>query len=176
MTSDRRTLTGRDGSLLGVGDKLTVMEGLGRVTNETRSVYDLWSRARAARQFPRLADLPLHELGQLQDSMAVIDVVPGQHDYRYRTCGPLEITVRGGDPCGRTVRECYSGDILAFVLDSYDRVLKARDGVIDFSVDIDRNQRYVATEVIFLPLSEDDSTIDSILAYIHYRDTSRGTP
>jgi len=173
VTSDRRTLVGPGGSLLGVGAKVTAMEGLGRATNETRTVYDLWVRARNTRRFPRVADLPLHELGRLQESMGVIDVVPGKHDYRYRTCGALEIALRGSDPCGRTVRECHSGEILDFVLDSFDRVLKSRDGVIDFSVDIDRNQRYIATEVILLPLSEDDSTIDSILAYIHYRDTGK---
>ena len=173
MSSDRRTLIGPSGSVLGVGDKLTAMEGLGRATNETRTVYDLWSRARNARRFPRVADLPLHELGRLQDSMGVVDMVPGQHDYRYRTCGALEVALRGSDPCGRTVRECHSGDILDFVLDSFDRVVTTRDGIIDFSVDIDRNQRYVATEVILLPLSEDGSAITTILAYIHYRDTGQ---
>lgn len=173
MKPTRRTLVGADGSLLGVGEKLTVMESLGRASNETRSVYDLWSRARTGGEFPRLADLRLDEFGPLQDSMAVVDVLLGQHDYRYRICGALEIEVRGGDPRGRTVRESHSGDILDFVLDSYDRVVAHRDGVIDFSVDIDRNQRYVATEVILLPLSDDGTSITGILVYIHYRDTAK---
>ena len=41
----RRTLMGSDGSLLGIGDKLSVVEGLGRVSNETRRVFDLWHQA-----------------------------------------------------------------------------------------------------------------------------------
>ena len=41
----RRTLIGTDGSLLGIGDKLSVVEGLGRASNETRRVFDLWQQA-----------------------------------------------------------------------------------------------------------------------------------
>ena len=169
----RRTLIGTDGSLLGIGDKLSVVEGLGRVSNETRGVFDLWQQAGQEAGLPKLADFRLESIADLRPSMLVVEVLEATHDYRYRFCGQRERDVRGQDPTGRTVRQCYQGEILEFVLENYDRVVAAGDGLLDLSIDINSDKRFVATEVLFLPFSEVGVAVTEILVYSHYMDTKQ---
>lgn len=164
----RRTLMGSDGSLLGIGDKVSVVEGLGRVSNETRRVFDLWQQVGQEAGLPKLAAFPLAALTDLEPSMLVVEVLEAEHDYRYRRCGWREREVRGADPTGRTVRQCHQGEILEFVLENYDRVVTAGDGLLDLSVDINSDKRFVATEVLFLPFSEVGVAVTDILVYSHY--------
>lgn len=171
----RRTLIGTDGSLLGIGDKLGVVEGHGRASNETRRVFELWQQAGRPNGLPALAALRLELIQDLMPSTLVVEVLEAEHDYRYRSCGEREAMVRGGDPTGRTVRQCHQGEILEFVLENYDRVVESGEGLIDLSVDISGNKRFVATEVLFLPFSEVGVAVTDILVYSHYIDTQPDT-
>ncbi|HET6157791.1 MAG TPA: PAS domain-containing protein [Dongiaceae bacterium] len=172
----RRTLVGSDGSLLGVGDKVSVVEGLGRVSNETRRMFDQWLHTGKPAGLPMLADFSQQAIEDLLPSILIVDVLEQTHDYRYRQCGRRERDVRGEDPTGRTVRQCHEGEILDFVLENYDRVVTRGDGLLDLSVDIDSNRRFVATEVLFLPFSDVGVAVTEILVYSHYHDTRQGMP
>ena len=167
----RRTLVGPDGSLLGIGDKISVLEGLARVSNETRRVFDLWLRTDRSEGLPALSDFSLQTINDLLPSVLIVEVLEQAHDYRYRYCGSREMKVRGADPTGRTVRECHDGEILDFVLENYDRAVMAGDGLLDLSVDISGNLRFIATEVLFLPFSDVGVAVTDILVYSHYLDT-----
>ncbi|HEV8392235.1 MAG TPA: PAS domain-containing protein [Dongiaceae bacterium] len=170
----RRTLIGSDGSLLGVGDKVGVLEGLGRVSNETRRVFDLWLQTGRSDGLPTLRDFSLQAIEDLLPSTLIVEVLEQSHDYRYRQCGRREMEVRGQDPTGRTVRQCHQGEILDFVLENYDRVVTRGDGLLDLSVDINSDRRFVATEVLFLPFSDVGVAVTDILVYSHYMDTAQG--
>jgi hypothetical protein len=172
----RRTLIGTDGSLLGVGEKLGVLEGLGRASNETRRVFDLWLHTGRSHGLPMLADFSLQSIADLMPSTLIVEVLEASHDYRYRQCGQREMEVRGQDPTGRTVRQCHEGEILDFVLENYDRVVTAGDGLLDLSVDINSDKRFVATEVLFLPFSDIGVAVTDILVYSHYLDAGRVGP
>jgi len=171
----RRTLIGSDGSLLGIGDKIGVLEGLARASNGTRRVFDLWLQTDRSTGLPKLASFPLEALAELKPSMLIVEVLEATHDYRYRYCGQRELEVRGEDPTGRTVRQCHQGEILDFVLENYDRVVAGGDGLLDLSVDINSSKRFVATEVLFLPFSEVGAAVTDILVYSHYLDTQQDT-
>ncbi|MEZ5831694.1 MAG: hypothetical protein R3D05_10985 [Dongiaceae bacterium] len=170
MNISRRTLIGSDGSLLGIGDKVSALEGLGRVSNETRRVFDLWLQTVRPDSLPKLADFCLQTIEDLLPATLIVEVLESAHDYRYRRCGEREAEVRGENPTGRTVRACYQGEILASVLENYDCVVARGEGFIDLSVDINSNQRFIATEVLFLPFSDVGVAVTDILVYSHYRD------
>lgn len=176
MKIGRRTLIGSDGSLIGVGDKLGALEGLGRVSNETRRVFDLWLHTGRPDGLPRLAEFPFAGLMDLLPSVLIVEVLEGSHDYRYRQAGAREIEVRGEDPTGRTVRQCHEGEILTFVLENYDRVVANGDALLDLSVDINRDRRFVTTEVLFVPFSDVGVAVTDILVYSHYLDAADNTP
>lgn len=171
MKIGRRTLIGSDGTLLGVGQKIAAPEALGRLSNETRRLFDLWVHAGRPDGLPRLEDYPLHEIADLLPSILIVDVLEAQHDYRYRQCGALEMQVRGDNPVGKTVRQCHEGEVLDFVLENYDRVVTSGDGLVDFSVDINRDPHYVGTETLMLPFSDVGVAVTQILAYVHYVET-----
>lgn len=176
MKIGRRTLIGSDGSLLGIGDKVGALEGLGRVSNETRRVFDLWLHTGRPDGLPPLADFKLDEIADLLPSMLVVEVLEASHDYRYCQVGAREIEVRGSNPLYRTVRQCYDGEILAFVLENYDRVVATGDALLDLSVDINRDRRFIATEVLFLPFSAVGVAVTEIAVYSHYLDAGTSTP
>lgn len=171
MKIGRRTLIGSDGTLLGVGDKVAAPEAVGRISNQTRRIFDLWVQTGRNDRLPKLTDYPQQEIADLLPSVLVVDVLAAQHDYRYVQCGALEMQVRGDDPIGKTVRQCHEGEVLDFVLESYDRVVASGDGLIDFSIDINRDPRYVGTETLLLPFSDSDGAVTQILAYVHYVET-----
>lgn len=171
MKIGRRTLIGSDGTLLGVGEKIAAPEALGRLSNETRRLFDLLVHAGRPDGLPRLEGYPLQDVADLLPSILIVDVLEAQHDYRYRQCGALEMQVRGDDPVGRTVRQCHEGEVLDFVLESYDRVVASGDGLVDFSVDINRDPRYIGTETLMLPFSDVGVAVTQILAYVHYVET-----
>ena len=175
MKIGHRTLIGADGSLLGVGEKLGALEGLGRVSNETRRAFDLWLQTGRPDGLPRLADFSLSALADLMPSIVIVDVLEASHDYRYRQVGAREIAVRGEDPTGQTVRQCYDGEILAFVIENYDRVVVGGDALLDLSIDINRDRRFVTTEAIFLPFSDVGVAVTEILAYSHHLEAGPGT-
>ena len=80
----RRTLIGSDGSLLGIGEKIGVLEGLGRASNETRRVFDLWLQADRSAGLPAISDFPLENLADLKPSILIVEVLLASHDYCYR--------------------------------------------------------------------------------------------
>jgi hypothetical protein len=172
MKIGRRTLIGTDGTLLGIGDKLAVPEALGRLSNETRRLYDLWAHAGRPDGLPGLAEFPLKDVADLLPCMVIVDVLEAEHDYLYRQCGALEMQVRGDNPIGKTVRQCHEGEVLDFVLENYDRVVRTGEALIDFSVDINRDQRFVCTESIMLPFSNVGVAVTEVIGYAHYMETS----
>ena len=170
MNMSRRILPAADGSLMVEGDKLAALETLGRLSNEARAVYEIWLQAQSGGKLPRYDDLHLKQVLSLMPSVLVVDVLPASKDYRYRQVGWREVEARTVDPTGMTVRQCYEGEGLAFVLESYDLAAVNREAFVDFSVDITASQRYVETETLFLPLSQDGATVTQVMVYSHYLD------
>ncbi|MGH6892838.1 MAG: PAS domain-containing protein [Dongiaceae bacterium] len=175
MKTPRRLLPGADGSLLAEGEKAAALELFGRLSNATQAVYETWCQARRGSALPRREDLSLRNISAFQPNILIVDVLPETRDYRYRVVGWREIEARGSDPTGMTVRQCYSGEGLDFVLQNYELVVAGREPFVDLSVEVTASQRYVETETLFLPLSEDGVSVTQVLVYRHFLDQPRST-
>lgn len=167
--SARKVLPAADGSLLGPGEKLPSLEGLHRASHETHRVFDTWRAIKTGNRLPRLADWKPIGLADLLPYMAMVDVLDGGYDYRYRMLGAIDIEARRDNPTGKTVREVHSGEILDFVLENYALASTSRWGIIDFSIDIPANPRFIELESLFLPFADDGVQVTQILVYAHYR-------
>jgi hypothetical protein len=168
MTVDRRVLIDPWGAILGAGEKSSARDGMHRASNETRRVFDVWSAAKQGDRLPRLSEVHPGPIGPLAESTMVLDVLAASHDYRYRLVGRRQVEARVEDPTGKTVRGIYSGDVLRFCLESYDRAAASPWGLIDFSVEASANPHFLELETLFLPLAADGRTVNEILVYGHF--------
>jgi len=168
MTVDRRVLIDSWGAILGAGEKSSARDGMHRASNETRRVFDVWSAAKQGDRLPRLSAVHPGPIGVLAESTMVLDVLSDPRDYRYRIVGPRQVEARVEDPTGKTVRGIYSGDVLRFCLESYDRAVASAWGLIDFSVEASANPHFLELETLFLPLSANGGTVTEILVYGHF--------
>jgi hypothetical protein len=167
MTIDQRILIDPWGAILGKGEKFEAREGMHRASNETRIVFDAWCACKTGGPLPRWSDL-LERLGALVASTMVLDILTDPTDYRYRIVGARQVEARVDDPTGKTVRGIYSGEILGFCLESYDRAAASEWGVVDFSVEASANPRFLELETLFLPLSTNGRTVSEFLVYGHF--------
>jgi len=170
MTVDRRVLIDPWGAILGAGEKFSARDGMHRASNETRFVFETWVAAKSGDRLPRLSDIYPEPLGKLAESTMVLDVIgaEGARDYRYRLVGPRQVEARVEDPTGRTVRGIYSGEVLRFCIESYDRACSSAWGLIDFSVEASANPHFLELETLFLPLSMNGWSATEILVYGHF--------
>ena len=166
----RKIVVDARGARLGIGDRLSAGAGVQRASNDTRSAYEIWDRRRSAGRLPRLDDIFPVQIGHLLACILVVEVLRGPPDYRYTFVGDMEAEARGYDPTGKTVREVFADEpeVLEFCLGNYVAATSFADGFIDFSVDATPGDRYLETETLFLPCSDDGKTVTHIVVYSHY--------
>jgi hypothetical protein len=168
MTVDQRILIDPWGAILGKGEKFEAREGMHRASNQTRMVFDAWCACKVDGGLPRRSDLHPERLGPLAPSTMVLEALQDPNDYRYNSVGARQVEARADDPTGKTVRGIYSGEVLRFCLESYERAAAAEWGLIDFSVEASANPRFLELETLFLPLAADGRTVNEILVYGHF--------
>jgi len=128
-------------------------------------LFRYWDKKRGARRMPRRADIEPIELRPFLPALMIVDVVGDARRYVYRLVGTQEVEARGRDPTGRAVGEAFIGSSREKVLANYDRVQLTARPHIDIGKVITVQDRLDDSQVIFLPLSEDDQTVTQILVY-----------
>ena len=156
--------------MLGPSDKVPCELAMARASNATRRIFDAWFALRGPSGTPpSLAQWDAsNPVPDLEASLLVCENLPATHDYRYLRIGARAAELRGYDPTGKTVRDFYRDEALAFVLDNYDQGVAHPCGIVDFSVDIAADDRHVELETLFLPLSADGKSPTHVLVYGHY--------
>lgn len=131
---------------------------------DTKAIYDYWNRKRGARRMPCRADIDPAEISaHLLPFLSLIEVVADDRRYVYRLMGTAEVQVRGFDPTGKSVYEGFLAPDVADAISRYNKVVATRAPHLDpvpFKVD---GAHYLTNETIFLPLSDDGSSVNKIL-------------
>ena len=102
----------------------------------------------------------------------LVDVVDDDRRFVYRLVGTGEVQVRGHDPTGKSVRDGYFAATAAAAEERYQRVCDSREPYYE----VDNFQvvdRYVCEANLFLPLSEDDQTVNMVMVFSINRDLYR---
>jgi len=131
-----------------------------------------WEDKRHGRAMPRRADIDPAELVGMLPNIMLIDVVADDRRFVYRLVGTGEVQVRGNDPTGKSVREGYFAATPEAAEGNYEMVCKTRAPFYEednFQV-VDR---FICESNLFLPLSEDDNTVNKILVFSINRDLYR---
>ena len=128
-------------------------------------LYRYWDAKRGDRKMPRRSDIDPAELVPFLPRLMIVDVVDDERRYVYRLVGTREVEARGRDPTGRAVGEAFIGSSREKVLANYDRVSITGRPFIDTGTVITVQDKLDDSQVIFLPISEDDQKVSQILVY-----------
>jgi hypothetical protein len=131
-----------------------------------------WAGKRQGRTMPRRSDIDPAELVGMLPNIILVDVVDDARRFVYRLVGTGEVQVRGHDPTGKSVREGYFAATPELAEANYEKVRNSRAPFYEedkFQV-VDR---YVSEANLFLPLSDDNETVNKILVFSINRDLYR---
>ena len=150
--------------------RLHDMNDAGRSNNEPRHpdllrLLDYWRNKRGARCFPRRADLDPVDLGFMLARIALTEVHGGPRRYRLRLVGSWWGQLSGVELTGTWVEDWPKANLRKLTIDTYDAVISSRAPLCarrDACVD----EKKLCSEILLLPLSEDDARISMILTGI----------
>jgi len=135
-----------------------------------RNLYDYWNARRGTRLMPARGDLDPIDLKPVLPLLMLIDVVPDERRYVYRLVGTADVQVRGHDPTGKSVIEGFFGPSVEDALSCYDRVVATKAPVLDPVPFTATNGRYATEETMFLPLSDDGTSVNKIIVFFAFVD------
>jgi hypothetical protein len=136
---------------------------------EILSVLQYWQSKCGTRRMPSRADIDPVELRHFIANMLIVEVAPlqdGTRDYFYRLVGTREVEARGYDPTGRRVAESYFGRSRKSALRNYDITVETKRPHFDSVRYTTKDDLQRDDEELFLPLSDDGTTVNRILVYV----------
>lgn len=132
------------------------------------AAYSYWLGSAGGRAMPRRADIDPAEIPKLLRDMMLVDVLPqGDHRYRYRyrLIGTANAEAHGVYAKGRYLDEVLPGDdYKAHVLRLYDECVRERRALYSECLFLSPEGAPARhTKVLFMPLSEDGSSVNMVL-------------
>ncbi|HVO02033.1 MAG TPA: PAS domain-containing protein [Candidatus Cybelea sp.] len=137
-------------------------------------VLAYWESKRHGRTMPRRSDIDPAELVELLPFIMLVDVVGDERRFVYRLVGTGEVEVRGRDPTGKAVAEAYFAASAHDALKNYQAVCDTHAPLYEED-NFQIVDRYVGEANLFLPLSDDDKTVNKIMVFSINRDLYRVT-
>ena len=120
-----------------------------------------WRQKRNGRAMPSRRDIDPGEIPKLLPHLQLIDIVRGR--FRYRLIGTALADAYGGDYTGQFVDDLFDKSRSQFITKIYSSIAEARQpGFLRSGYVTAKGLKLIANR-LYLPLSEDDSTLDMIL-------------
>lgn len=133
----------------------------------TAALYRYWGSKKRGRKLPRRADIDPTEMKPWLPGLVLVDITaqPPARRITYRVVGTAVCEHRGFDPTGRPVQEGLYGNVRDEVLENYRIAIDEQSIVFDYDATPSRFGLAREIGTLFLPLSNDDKTVDKILIY-----------
>lgn len=144
-----------------VGDRMDL-----QIENESlRRLYAYWEEKRHGRRFPARADVDPLELGFILGNVSLIDVLHDPLRFRFRLHGTLAVSRLGYDLTGKFADEIPDPEFRQVALETYRKLIEAGQPMRDVRETMfdSKTHRY---EIIWLPLSDDGTTINMLMACV----------
>ena len=138
----------------------------------TVALYEYWLEVCGDRRMPLRSDIdPVTIPRAALPGISLVEVVQDERRYVYRLVGTGDVEVRGNDPTGKSVLYGFFGPSAEDALACYDRVVATRAPLLDPMPFTAPSGKFVEEETLFLPLSEDGTSVSKILVYSYSRET-----
>lgn len=136
-----------------------------------REIHGYWDGKRGNRRMPSRADLDPAEMIPFLPNLLLLDVVSqAPLELTYRLVGTREVEVRGSDPTGRSVTDAFYCRSREAALANYQMVIDLRQPIFDADIRNSPFSRLSDCGSIFLPLSNDDRTVNKVLVYTAFKE------
>ncbi len=127
-----------------------------------RQFYDYWNGKRAGRSMPRRRDIDPIDIPQLLLNIMIAEVVGSR--FRFRLIGSAIVEAFGTNSTGKFLDEICSGGYRDFITGVYRTVCAEKRPVFAESEFATSKGYSITARRLFLPLSEDDRSVDRIVA------------
>lgn len=143
-------------------------------TPNLRRLYAYWDGLRRGREFPARRDVDPLDFPYVLGHVVLLDVLYGPLRFRFRLHGTALVLRAGYDMTGKMADEMPDSMSRAKLLERCSRVIDTRRPVAM----VDEHfvgRRMCGFEVLWLPLSDDGTSISMLLGGLFYRDEPAAT-
>src|SRR5688500_11685403 len=146
--------------------------------NRPQRLFAYWMEKTGERPFPAKAEIDPVEFPYVRGYVTLVDVehAPGpkpSRRYRFRLDGSILVELSGTDYTGRYLDELPGEEYVAFIKETYDRVV---DGGEPFRYRKNEllDQQLFSEETIILPLGDSPPTVDMLMVAVIPGDLPHG--
>jgi hypothetical protein len=144
-------------------------------TPALRRLFGYWEERRQGRRFPARRDIDPLDFSYVLGHVMLVDVLYQPLRFRFRLHG-TELALRAGyDMTGKMADELPNDANRAVLIERCQTVIERQQplAVIDERL---LGKRLFGFEVLWMPLSDDDRTINMLLGGLFYRDSRAAIP
>ncbi|MBI3453403.1 MAG: PAS domain-containing protein [Rhodospirillales bacterium] len=129
---------------------------------QLRQLYTYWASRRRGRGYPARADIDLADIRFAIGNLILIDVLYEPLRFRFRLMGTLAIQRLGWDLTGRMVDDIPDATYRDYILGTYKTLIATREPSVAVNERVIDGKAW-QFEVLRLPLSDNDETINMLL-------------
>jgi len=133
-----------------------------------RAAHDLWSANLKGRTLPARADFDPVDMPKLLPHIILVDIEHPGPRLRVRLSGTNVVNVFGGDYTGQYLDEIDFGDARPKILHDYLFAVDARRPLFSDHKFRRLSGTYLNIERVILPLSDDDETVNILMAVLSF--------
>jgi hypothetical protein len=130
-----------------------------------RRLFGYWLEKRGERPFPSKAEIDPLEFPYILGYVTLVDVEPAPRRYHFRLDGSILVELSGTDYTGRYLDELQGAEYVAFIKDTYDRVV---DGGVPFRYRKNGlfDRQHFSEETLILPLGDAPPQVDMLIVAV----------
>ena len=128
-------------------------------------VYATWKSLLDGDRLPSKQTIDPADFKEFLPFIMLVDVISPGPRFRYRLVGTGEVEHRGNNPTGKYLEEAFSGTDGDYCDGNYRYVAENGKPLFDSTPEVTIKGNKVDAEVVFLPLSSDGRTVDTIMVF-----------
>ena len=128
-------------------------------------LFAYWLEKRGDRPFPAKAEIDPVEFSYILGYVTLVDVERDPRRYRFRLDGSILVALSGTDYTGRYLDELPGEQYVAFILETYDRVVDSGEPFRYRKNEL-LDQQLFSEETLILPLGDNPPKVDRLVVAV----------
>jgi hypothetical protein len=124
-----------------------------------------WLEKRGDRPFPAKAEIDPVDFSYILGYVTLVDVEPSPRRYRFRLDGSILVALSGTDYTGRYLDELPGAEYVAFILETYDRVVDSGEPFRYRKNEL-LDQQLFSEETLILPIGDTPPKVDMLVVAV----------